>query len=70
MRTPSGRKVTVRIPAGTEPDKVLRVPGMGFESAGGAGNLYIRLSLTIPTKLTEEQKQAVEAMAEALGLRH
>lgn len=70
VRTPSGKKVTVRIPAGTEPDKVLRVPAMGYASVSGAGNLYIRLSLAIPKKLTDEQKEAVEAMAEALGLRH
>ena len=70
VRTPSGKKVTVRIPAGTEPDKVLRVPGMGYGSVSGAGNLYIRLSLAIPKKLTDEQKEAVEAMAEVLGLRH
>jgi DnaJ-class molecular chaperone len=70
VRTPSGKKVTLRIPAGTDSNKVLRVPGMGFESVSGTGNLYVRLTLAIPKKLTEEQKEAVEAMAEALGLRH
>lgn len=70
VRTPSGKKVTVRIPPGTEPDKVLRVPDMGYQSMSGTGNLYIRLALTVPTKLTDEQKKAVATMAESLGLRH
>ena len=70
VRTPSGKKVTVRIPAGTDPEKTLRVPSMGYPSTSGSGNLYIRLNLKMPKNLTEDQKKAVEAMAEALGLRH
>ncbi len=70
VRTPSGKKVTVRIPAGTEPEKTLRVPSMGYPSSSGSGNLYIRLRLKMPKNLTEEQKSAVAVMAEALGLRH
>lgn len=70
VRTPSGKKVTVRIPAGTDPEKTLRVPSMGYPTTSGSGNLYIRLSLKMPKNLSDEQKKAVEAMAEALGLRH
>ena len=70
VRTPSGKKVTLTIQPGTDPDKTLRVPGMGFTGLSGTGNLYIDLTLTVPKDLTDAQKAAVEAMADALGLRH
>ena len=70
VRTPSGKKVTLTIPEGSSDGKKLRIPAMGFPAASGAGDLYIVLSLRMPENLTEEQKEAVDTMAEKLGLRH
>jgi len=70
VRTPSGKHVTVRIPAGTDPEKILRVPQMGYSSMQGTGDLYIRLHLTIPKNLTDEQKELARKLAEELGLRY
>ena len=69
VRTPSGKRVTIKIPAGTNPEKMLRVSGMGYQSMAGTGDLFIQFNLTMPKNLTEEQKEAVEGMAEKLGLR-
>lgn len=69
VRTPSGKKVNVTIPPGSSDGKKLRIPSLGYPSMSGAGDLYIRLSLKMPENLTDEQKEAVESMAEALGLR-
>lgn len=70
VRTPSGKRVTVRIAAGTDPEKMLRVRGMGFASMTGVGDLYIRIHVAMPKNLTPEQKEQVRTMAAALGLRH
>lgn len=70
VRTPSGKHVTVRIPAGTDPGKILRVPQMGYTSMQGTGDLYIQLHLTIPKNLTEEQKVVARKLADELGLRY
>lgn len=70
VRTPSGQRVTVKIPPGSDSGKSLRVSGMGYTSSQGAGDLYIRLNVTVPKNLTEEQQEAVNKMAEALGLKH
>ncbi len=70
VRTPQGKKVNVRIAAGTQPEAILRVRGLGFNDRGRSGDLYIRTHLTIPSNLTEEQKQLAAALFHELGLRH
>lgn len=70
VRTPSGKKVTVKIAPGTDPEKQLRVPKMGFQGGDGVGDLFIRLHVAIPKNLTDEQKEQMEKLAEALGLRY
>lgn len=70
VRTPQGSRVNVRIAAGTQPGALLRIPGMGFEGRGKRGDLYIRTNLTIPTTLTQAQKEALAAMFKELGLRY
>ena len=69
VRTPSGKKVTVKIPAGTEGEKVLRVSGMGYQSMAGTGDLFIRLHLVMPKNLSEEEQEAVKEAMEKLGLK-
>ncbi len=70
VRTPSGKKVTIRIVPGTDPEKLLRVPQMGYQTAEGVGDLFIRIHVGMPKNLTEEQKEAAEKLAELLGLKH
>jgi DnaJ-class molecular chaperone len=70
VRTPTDQKVTVRIPAGSESGRTLRVPQMGYQIGGGVGDLFIKLHVAIPKDLTDEQKEAARAFAEAMGLKH
>ena len=69
VRTPSGKHVTVRVPAGTDPERTLRVSGMGYGSMAGTGNLYIRLHVTIPKTLTDEQKEKIAETMKEIGLK-
>jgi DnaJ-class molecular chaperone len=70
VRTPSGQSIHVRIPPGTQPEAVLRIRDMGFESAGSRGDLFIRTHLAIPTSLTAEQRELVERLASSVGMKH
>ncbi len=60
-----GPGVRVRVPAGTPEGRVLRVRGHGVQTGKGRGDMLVRIHLTVPTDLTEEQKAAVEAVADA-----
>jgi molecular chaperone DnaJ len=56
--------VTVRIPPGTAPGKTLRVRGRGMpKAAAGAGDLLVTVDVVVPQTLSDEQRQAVEALA-------
>jgi DnaJ-class molecular chaperone len=70
VRTPSGKRVTVKIQPGSDPEKMLRVPKMGYAEEGEPGNLYIRLHVRIPKNLTPEQQEAAKKLAESLGLKY
>jgi molecular chaperone DnaJ len=57
--------VTLRIPAGTRSGRTFRVKGRGVPVSKGAGDLLVTTEVAVPAKLTAEQREAVEALAEA-----
>ena len=69
VRTPQGRSVHVKIPAGTQSEAVLRVRGMGYHGATGTGDLLIRTHVTLPQTLSESERELVRKLAESLGLK-
>lgn len=48
------------IPEGTQSGKIFFVRGKGIKSSRGTGDLYIVVSVEVPSKLTRAQKQALE----------
>ena len=52
----------VNIPAGTQFGDTLTISGQGLPGSGwhGRGNIYVKLHIDIPKKLTKEQKRLVE----------
>ena len=70
VRTPQGKKANVKIPAGTQPEAVLRLRGLGFNDRGRSGDLYIRTHMKVPTDLTEEQKKEFGELFEKLGMKY
>ncbi|HUG86725.1 MAG TPA: molecular chaperone DnaJ [Euzebya sp.] len=61
--TPDGA-VTVKIPAGTESGRTLRVRGRGApKSGGGKGDLLVTVQVAVPQKLTKTQRKLVEEFA-------
>ena len=59
--TPEG-PVNLKVPAGTESGKLLRVKGRGAPKlkGGGKGDLLARVKVTVPQKLTKAEKEALE----------
>ena len=67
-----GGKVKLRIPEGTQPDKILRLSGKGVRSLHhhGIGDLYCRIKVEIPVNLTAQQKEMLEGFSSAIGDDH
>ena len=70
VRTLDGRKVSLRIPAGTPSGKRFRVRGQGIEKEGERGDLIVLTSITVPEKLSEEQEKQMREFADAAGLKY
>lgn len=64
---PDGSHVKLRVPAGTQDGRVLRVKGKGAKQlkGKGTGDLKVRVSVKIPKELNDAQKKAIEAFREA-----
>ena len=65
--TPDGT-VTVKVPAGTQSGKTVKVRGRGAPSGDGAdaGDLLVTFDLAVPTHLDAGERKAVEALGDAL----
>ncbi len=64
IETIDDKKLSVKIPAGTQVGEKLRVRSHGMPNTrGGFGDLYIEIGVIIPKKLTEKQKKALNEFA-------
>ena len=71
VRTIDGKKVLLRIPAGTQPGRKFRIKGQGVQRNGGTrGDQYVQVKVTMPEKLTAEQEELLKKFADAAGLPH
>ncbi len=59
-------QVTMKVPEGTQPGKVMRLKGKGIPSlrGGGRGDQLVRMKVVVPTKLTDRQKDALQKFAD------
>ncbi len=62
-------RVSLTVPAGSQSGKALRVKGKGAPrvKGTGAGDLIARLRIDVPAKLTDEQREALQAFAALNG---
>jgi len=60
---------TLNIPAGTQPGKVFTLKGKGvpYLRRGGRGDQHVIVNVGIPNKLSKEQRELFEKLAETLG---
>ncbi len=66
IETPYGQKVSVKIPAGTQPGASFRLRGQGVKTAKGRGDLFVEVAVTVPD-LAPEAREALQEWAEAHG---
>lgn len=63
---PDGSKVKLKVPAGTQDGKVLRVGGKGAPKlkGSGSGDLKVKVKVAVPKELTDRERELFEQLAE------
>lgn len=61
--------INYQVPAGTQPNDVLRISGKGFPKlrGNGTGDLKIRVKLEVPKRLNTKQKELLNEYEETFG---
>lgn len=70
VKTVDDRKVTLKIPPGTQAGTRFRIAGQGIEKAGRRGDQYVQVKLELPEKLSEEQEGIMREFARATNLKY
>ena len=67
VETIDGKKIMVTVAPGGTQDQKLRIKGLGLPEGphGERGDLYVKVGVTVPQELDDNQKELVEALAEA-----
>ena len=63
-------KVSLKIPAGTQSNKTFRLKNHGMPNlrySSRKGELYVKISIQVPTKLSKEQKESLIEFAKTCG---
>ncbi|HYN82728.1 MAG TPA: molecular chaperone DnaJ [Gemmatimonadaceae bacterium] len=70
VKTLDGKKVLIRIPAGTPSGKRFRVKGQGIQKGDERGDLIVEVKIETPDKLSDEQQRMMREFAEAGGMKY
>jgi len=64
LPTLEAKEIILKIPAGSEPGKVIRVRGKGIPhfSGYGRGDMFVELDIKIPKRLTKKQRELLEKL--------
>jgi len=69
VRTIDGKKVTLRIPPGTQPGTRFRIRGQGIEKDSRRGDQYVHVRVTVP-ELREDGEALMRELASAENLKY
>jgi len=66
VATIDGKNLTVKLPKGTQPGARLRLKGQGLPNFNGSGrgDLFVRVAIEVPKRLSKEQKELLEKLSE------
>lgn len=70
VTTLDGETAMLKIPAGTQVGAVLRIPGKGLPRVNNAtnrGDLFVRVRIDVPTKVSEAEKELLMKLDESAG---
>lgn len=57
IRTLDGKTISITIPEGTDSGSILRLKNLGMQKDSGRGDLFVRINVTVPKNLSDEEKQ-------------
>lgn len=70
VRTLDGKKVSLKVPAGTQSGTKFRIPGQGIEKGGQRGDQYVQVEIVVPDKLDPDEEKLMREFAEAADLKY
>jgi molecular chaperone DnaJ len=70
VKTIDGKKVVLKLPAGTQPGRKFRIKGEGIAKGDRKGDMIVTTQVTVPQELNEEQAELLKKFAESTGLKH
>ncbi len=70
VRTLDGKKVVLKVPAGTQPGRTFRIKGIGLEEKGRKGDQLITVDVQIPAPAEGEAGELFKKYAEMVGLKY
>jgi molecular chaperone DnaJ len=70
VRTLDGKKIVLKVPAGTQPGRKFRIKGQGLERGGRRGDQIVAVRVELPDHLTPEQEALARQLAESAGLKY
>jgi len=64
-----GKKIKLKVPAGTSSGQIFRLKGQGLPYLGsyGKGDQHVRVNIDIPKKLSARQKELLKEFAKISG---
>ncbi|MSR05910.1 MAG: molecular chaperone DnaJ [Gemmatimonadetes bacterium] len=70
VRTVDGKRMVLKVPAGTQPGRQFRIKGQGIERGGARGDQFVEISVEIPEKMSAEEQEMFAQFADKAGLKH
>jgi len=70
VKTVDGKKVTLKIPPGTQSGTRFRISGQGIEKSDRRGDQYVQVKISVPEKLSPEQEEMLREFAKTADLRY
>jgi molecular chaperone DnaJ len=70
VRTLTDKKVVLKIPAGTQPDRKFRIRGEGIAKGERRGDLLVNVQVSLPDQLSPEQLELFRKFTESAGMKN
>ena len=63
-----GKLISFSIPPGTQPNDIVKIKGKGFQRirGNGGGDINVRISVSVPKKLSSRQKELITSLRDEL----
>lgn len=63
IKTLDGKRISINIPEGTDPEKILRLKNLGLRNDNGRGDLFVKIHVTVPKNLSEKEKKLYKELS-------